>query len=146
MAAYQHILCATDFSECSDEACAHAAELAQKSSARLTLLHVIDHFPQDRSNEEIAPEDVDPRRFRENKAQDELAQQAARLDCQSAQLVVTFSSHSSAYEVIRYAALNNVDLIVVASHENKREEGIFGGTARRIQRKAKCEVLVVPAN
>lgn len=146
MGNYQHILCATDFSECSDEACAHAAELAQESSARLTLLHVVDHFPQDRSNAQIAPEDKDPKQFRENKARADLEKQAARLDSPKAQLVVSVSSHSPAYEIIRYAATNNVDLIVVASHENTWVERLFGSTASRIQRKAKCEVLVVPTN
>ena len=42
---YRHILCGTDFSPASDDACIPAMELARGSGAKLTLLHVIDHFP-----------------------------------------------------------------------------------------------------
>ena len=64
MKSYRYILCATDFSPYCDRACIHAAKLAKESGAKLTLLHVVDLFAVDRSNEEIAPEDVDPKVFR----------------------------------------------------------------------------------
>ncbi len=89
-------------------------------------------------------ENMDPRQLREKMAQADLEHQATRLDCLKAELVVTLSSHSSAYEIIRYVTINNVDLIAIASHENKWEEGLFGGTAKHILRKAKCGFLVVP--
>ena len=140
----KHILCATDFSECSDHACLHAAKLAKEHGARLTMLHVIEYFPEDRSNEAIAPEDKDPKAFREEKAMDALAEQAKRINCQEAQLKVSFSMHSAAYEIIRFAAIEGVDLIVVATHEYKGLTALLGNTAEYVKKHADCEVVVVP--
>jgi len=145
METYQHILCATDFSPFCDRACIHAAKLAKESDAKLTLLHVVDHFPVDRSNEDIAPEDVDPRVFREQKARAELEAQTARTDCSVAKREVAYSTQSAAHEIIHYAGANGVDLIVVASHENKGITRLLGSTASAVQRHAACEVIVVPA-
>ena len=77
---FKNILCATDFSADSDRAVARALELAKQSGAKLTLLHVVEHFPIDRSNELIAPEDVDPAEFRRQKAEEALKAEAQRLE------------------------------------------------------------------
>lgn len=145
MKSYRHILCATDFSSYSDQACAQALTLAREAGAKLTLLHVVEHFPEDRSNEEIAPEDVDPKTFREQKARAELEQQATRLGCPEAHLEVAFSTHSAAHEISRYAGTGGIDLIVVASHGHKGISALLGSTAKSIQHHVDCEVIVVPA-
>jgi predicted transcriptional regulator with HTH domain len=56
------------------------AGFAQLYGARLTLLHIVEHVPEDRSNVDIALKDVDPVRYHEEKALaslDELAKQLA---------------------------------------------------------------------
>jgi len=145
MKAYRNILCATDFSSFSDRACIHATKLAKEANATLTLIHVVDHFPVDRSNEEIAPEDVDPKVFREQKAREELEAQIARNGCADARREVAFSTHAAAHEIVRYAGANSVDLIVVASHGHKGIATSFGSTAKAVHRDAPCEVIMVPA-
>lgn len=145
MKSYRHVLCATDFSPFCDRACGHAATLAKESGAKLTLLHVVDHFPVDRSNEEIAPEDVDPKAFRERNAHTALEAQATRLNCPEAQQEVAFSTHPAAHEIVRYAGANGIDLIVVASHGHKGITEFLGSTAKAVQHHAACEVIVVPA-
>jgi len=145
MKPYRHILCATDFSPFCDRACIRAAELAQEAGAKLTLLHVVDHFPVDRSNDEIAPEDMDPKEFREHKARAKLEKQAAHAECPGAQQAVAFSDHAAAHEVVHYAGTNEVDLIVVASHGHKGVWAELGSTAKAVQQHASCEVEVVPA-
>ena len=60
MERYQNILCATDFSNHCRAAAERAADMAARYGAQLTLLHVVEYFPVDRSNVEIAPENVDP--------------------------------------------------------------------------------------
>ena len=145
MKSYRHILCATDFSRYSDRACARATALAAETGAMLTLLHVVEHFPEDRSNEQIAPEDEDPKAFRERKARAALEQQATRTDCLEAQREISFSAHSAAHEIIRHAGAGGIDLIVIASHGHKGITALFGTTAKSVQQHAACEVIVVPA-
>lgn len=145
MKSYRNILCATDFSSFSDRACVHATKLAKESGATLTLLHVVEHFPVDRSNEEIAPEDVDPKVFREQKAREELETQAARTGCPEARREVTFSTHAADHEIVRYAGANGVHLIVLASHGHKGIAARLGSTANAVHQHAACEVVVVPA-
>ena len=145
MKSYRHILCATDFSPYCDRACVHAAKLAKGSGAKLTLLHVVDHFAVDRSNEEIAPEDVDPKVFRERKARTDLETQTGRTDCPEANREVSFSTRAAAHEIVRYAGANGVDLIVVASHGHKGIIANLGSTAKAVQHHAPCEVDIVPA-
>lgn len=145
MKSYRHILCATDFSPYCDRASVHAAKLAKESGAKLTLLHVVDYFPEDRSNEQIAPEDEDPKTFRERKARAALEQQATRTDCMEAQREVSFSTHSAAHEIVRYGGTGDIDLIVIASHGRKGITAIVGSTAKSVQQHAACEVLVVSA-
>jgi universal stress protein A len=146
MSTHQHILCVTDFSQYSDRACAKAVELAEVEGARLTLLHVIEHFPGKRSNEVIVPENRDPKSFREEQAKSALGEQAARLHCKDAQLAVSISDHSAAHAISHYAAKSDVDLIVVGSHEHRGIERLLGDKADEIRKHAKCEVRVVPSN
>ena len=79
MKSYKNILCATDFSDFCTVAAERAAELARFYDARLTLLHVVEHFPVDRSNTDIAPEDVDPVRYHLEKARASLADLATHV-------------------------------------------------------------------
>lgn len=145
MKTYRHILCATDFSTPSDDACRRASELARESAAKLTLLHVVDHFPEDRSNEEIAPEDIDPTRFSEERARSGLRDQARRIDFPDANQAVRFTTHSASHEIAHYADAHDVDLIVIGSHAHSAIAELLGTTSAAVERRAKCEVLVLPA-
>ena len=144
MKSYRHILCGTDFSAASDDACVRALELARRSGAKLTLLHVVDHFPEDRSNEEIAPEDVDPKHFHEERSRTGLHEQAARIGYPEANQETRFTTHSAAYEITHYAAAHDVDLIVVWSHATSAITELLGTTSSGIERHAGCEVLALP--
>jgi nucleotide-binding universal stress UspA family protein len=68
MKAYRNILCATDFSVHCRAATERAVERARLYRARLTLLHVVEYFPEYRSNELIVPEDSQPRAYRKQEA------------------------------------------------------------------------------
>ncbi|MEA3276141.1 MAG: universal stress protein [Pseudomonadota bacterium] len=72
-------------------------------------------------------------------------EQATRTDCPEAQREVAFGTGSAAHEIARYAAANDVDLIVVASHGHKGITASLGSTARAVQQHATCEVILVPA-
>lgn len=145
MEGYRHILCATDFSQTSDRAARRAAYLARRDGASLTLLCVIEFFPEDRSVEQVAPEDRDPEQYRRDRARELLAQQAERIGIGEADQEVAESSRSAGYEIPRIAAGRHVDLIVLGSHGHRGLATLLGGTADKVLHGAHCDVLVVRA-
>lgn len=103
MQTYQHIVCAVDFSAISDAASARAAALARQIGAHLTFLHVVEYFPENRSNEVIAPECTDPAKYSETRARNGLAELANRLRCKETSHEVLFSPHSAWHEIVHFA-------------------------------------------
>jgi universal stress protein A len=145
MSEYQNILCVTDFSAASKRGIVRAVELAGHYQARLSLLHVIEHFPEDRSNEVIAPENVDPASFRQEKARSALAAIAKECGCESVRRELLVSSHSAGKPIVRFAEEHNTDLIVIGSHGHHGLAAILGSTANTIMHSAPCDVLAVRA-
>ena len=145
MEGYRHIICATDFSDHCRMAAERAAAIARCYSAQLTLLHVVEYFPEDRSNVEIAPEDVDPEAYREEMAHAALEEFAQRLGYDKLTQEVRFSTYSAKHEIVRFAEEQNANLIVVASHGRYGIIPILGSTAYGVTHGAPCDVLTVRA-
>jgi universal stress protein A len=143
MGSYQRILCATDFSSHSKVAAQRAAQLAERYGAQLTLLHVIEYFPVSRSNEMIAPEDIDPATYRDQRAKAVLTEFAERLVHKDVKQEVVFSDHSAKHAIIRYAEEHQADLIVLATHGHHGIAALLGSTANGVVHGASCDVLVV---
>lgn len=139
---FKNILCATDFSADSDRAVARALELAQKNGAKLTLLHVVEHFPVDRSNEFIAPEDVDPAEYRRQKAEEALKAEAQRLEHPELHWEVVTCKGGAGHEIVNYARAAGNDLIVVGTGARKGELS-FWSVPACVQRHATMAVEVV---
>ena len=145
MEGYQNIVCATDFSDHCKAAAERAAELARHYGARLTLLHIVENFPEDRSNVEIAPEDVDPASYCEQKAREALTQLAQYLDYGKVSQEVRFSTHSARHGIVSFAEEQRPDLIVVASHSRHGINAILGSTAYGVTHHAPCDVMTIRA-
>lgn len=145
MKAYQNILCATDFSDYCKAAAERAAELAQHYGAQLTLLHVVEYFPEDRSNDRIAPENIAATEYREEQARNSLAALVLHLGRNDVEQEVLFTTHSARHEILRFAEKRKVDLIVVASHGHHGINTILGSTANGVIHSANCDVLTVRA-
>lgn len=144
MEGYRNILCAIDFSPYSESAVERAVVLARSTGAQLTLLHVVEFFPEDRSNEQIAPEDTDPKHYRMSRARAELAEQARHLGEIEATQEVVVSEHSAKHEIVRFAEEGKMDLIVVASHGLHAISALLlGSTADGVLHTAPCDVLAV---
>jgi len=146
MAGYQNILCATDFSTYSDTVFSCGTELAKLYGAKLTLLHVVEYFPEDRSNIHVSPENTDPKDYREKQAQSSLSAQVHRSEYENVKTAVRFSSHSAKQEIINFANEQKIDLIIVASHGRHGITTLLGSTANGVVHSAPCDVLVVRAN
>jgi universal stress protein A len=145
MKRYKNILCATDFSSNCRIAAERAADLARLYGGRLTLLHVVEHFPVDRSNVEIAPEDVDPARYHEERALASLAELANHLGYRRTRQEFRFSMQSARDEVLRFIEQDGTDLVVIASHGRHGITSILGSTTYGMTHKAPCDVLAVRA-
>lgn len=145
MERYRNILCATDFSDHCRIAAERAADLARLYGARLTLLHIVDHFPVDRSNEDIAPEDVDPERYHQEKARSSLAKLAKHLGDDRIGQEVRFSTQSAQHEILRYVREHNADLVVLASHGRHGITTILGSTTYGMTHNSPCDVMAIRA-
>jgi len=145
MESYQNILCTTDFSEYCNLAIERAMELAERHRSTLTLLHVIDYFPEAIPNDLIGPEDQDPRDFLERRAGENLHRIAESLGLKDIRLENRFSSHSAKHEIARFAGEIGADLIVLASHGRHGITALLGSTTSGVIHTAPCDVLVVRA-
>ncbi|MDP3483639.1 MAG: universal stress protein [Sulfuricella sp.] len=143
MEPYRHILCATDLSEAGETAATRAADLSQRHGAKLTLLHVIEHFPEDEPGDKIAPENTDLTGFLTKDARDELARLAQRLDRENVEQRVVASTGAAKQGILRYAQEAGVDLIVLGGRGSHVMPGLFGSTEGGVLSAAACDVLVV---
>lgn len=149
---FTRVLCAVDFSDCSQHAVTFAATLARQAGARLSLLHVIE-WPW---HESTIPETVgvsveqaqamaDYRRYLETGAAERLAAigAAAMPDRQ----VTTSVSFGRPYvELLDAARRNGADLIVLGVRgRGPVDLAFFGSTANHVVRSATCPVLTVRA-
>jgi universal stress protein A len=146
MSPYQHILLTTDFSRCSEIAAERAKHLAQNFEAKLTLLHVIEHFPEDITVDVVAPEDVDPKQFLTRHFKDQLTEFAKRTGLENSPRYVELVSGPAKHEIVRMANTLDVDLIILGAHGRHRVADLLGSTTTGVLHHAKCDVLSVRTN
>ncbi|MDD5330998.1 MAG: universal stress protein [Sulfuricella sp.] len=140
---YRHVLVATDLSEACTAAALRGADLARRYGARLTLLHVIEHFPEDEPTGRIAPEDVDPTAFLVRRAEAGLEQLAGRLERKDAEKRVVVTTRSAQYEILRFVGEAHADLILLAFRGPRKLPGLLGSTAGGVVGSASCDVMVI---
>ena len=122
-----------------------AGEMARHYGARLTLLHIIDYFPEEIPNDWIPPEDQDPKQYLVERARKMLEDLASELQLGDAGREVRLTDHSAKHEITRYAEETGVDLIVMSSHAHHGIFALLGSTAAGVVHTAPCDVMVVRA-
>jgi nucleotide-binding universal stress UspA family protein len=142
----KRILFCTDFSENSAPALECALEYARVFGAGLHLLHVINSsqigYP---SVEEGMPPDIRAALERIQQSANQALELVAQ-DCRG--LLETVTSHlrvgAPAYEIVRYAMQERVNLIIMGTHGwTGFKHLILGSTAENVVRTASCPVLTV---
>jgi nucleotide-binding universal stress UspA family protein len=131
---FKRILCGVDFSPTSVAAFEAAVELARSFKAELHVLHVVEAEPPipDLSLEEKALA-----------AMDKLVAPATRNDGDF-QITTEVTTGSASVEMLNRANERQVDLIALGTKGfTLLEEGVFGGTAKRVFSNAPCSVLAV---
>jgi nucleotide-binding universal stress UspA family protein len=148
---FTRILCAVDFSEWSCAAVAQAASLAQESGAALDLLHVIEwpwvEPPPPAAAELPAAQAAalaEFRRYLVKTATDRLESEVPETMRGRPGVTVRVSHGKPYVEILRTAADDGVDLIVLGVHgRNPIDLALFGSTTNQVVRYARCPVLTV---
>ncbi|MEJ2532401.1 MAG: universal stress protein [Halioglobus sp.] len=128
---------ATDFSQAGENTVKIADTLAGGFCASLTILRVIEHFPEDMPVSVVPPEDVDPQKYLTDRALSYLETLSARIGQSGVALEVITGVHSASREIVLYAQKHAFDLMVVGSQR------VLGPTANSVVRAAIVDVLVV---
>jgi nucleotide-binding universal stress UspA family protein len=140
---FRRILCAMDFSPCSQRALSYGLSLASEAGGSLTLLHAIEAFAE----EPLAnlPFDItEHRRTLERSAQEHLEKlltPETRTWCDCSVLVRSGKAYR---QILDTARERQVDLIVLGVRgRNPVDLALFGSTANHVVRAAPCPVLTV---
>jgi nucleotide-binding universal stress UspA family protein len=136
---FKHILVPIDLSRRNTSALSAAADLARDRGTRVTVLHVIariEHVPAEELRSFY--------RQLEDRAQRELARAARQLTRKGISVRGTVVIGAPAEEIVRYAAANKVDLILMRSHPIGRGRGEgWGTTSYKVAVLCTCPVLLV---
>ena len=137
---FRHILVPTDLTGRTESALKLARELASRAAARITLLHVIETI-QGLSRDDVKPF-YDRLERSARKAMESLTRPGGNDGPTVAGVIV---EGRRAEEIVKYAAANEVDLIVLASHRVKpsRVDRDWGTMSYKVGILAQCPVLLV---
>jgi len=142
----ENILFPTDFSDLSLKACTYAVSFAQAYQSRLHCIHVVDEAYQYWVN--LGPESMplgpppeDLTGVAENKLREFRSSYLGDLHHEP----ITAALFGRPFiRICDYAAENQIDLIVIATHGRSGiGHALMGSTAEKVVRKAPCPVLTV---
>jgi nucleotide-binding universal stress UspA family protein len=162
---YRKILYVTDLSESGRQAFPHAVAIARRNNAQLTVFHVVDNrdlqsletYISSELWEELSNRNLeDARKILLGRKHDEFAIkniEAFCADClvdQPEQPVLSYEVKVETGErlqkILEEAHGGGYDLLVISKHGNRAsvKDAIMGDTTRRIIRRCRIPVLVVP--
>jgi nucleotide-binding universal stress UspA family protein len=140
---FRHVLCPVDFSPSSMAALAHAERLA-RDGAKLRVLHVVEQLPGWQLVPAPATGGADPFTVIHG-AHERLhavIPAGLRRTCQVEELV---TEGDAGDEILKAAASNGTDVIVMGAHAGRAGLLGFGSTTHDVLRDAQCPVLTVKA-
>lgn len=142
MSDYNKILVGVDFSSIGDTVASRAFELASRSNAQLTFLHVVEYLPPFLADEPIAsPYWVINEQELVEQAKNNLKKFAQKYSvAPECQLVEVGTAKT---ELCRIAEEQQMDLIVVGSYGRHGLGLLLGSTANGVLHHAPCDVLAV---
>ena len=143
MSVYKRILVATDFCDINRVAVERASILAKQDKCELILLHVIEHFPTSGGPlSSVFQYNTEPDDALTQHVSTKLDELRDSLDYQDIKTAFRITSKSARHEILRFAKVHEVDLIVVAPH-GQGIIGTLGSTATGVLNNAACDVLAV---
>lgn len=137
------ILAPTDFSACSKQAVACAYELAQAFRAKLVLLYVVEDLPSYIGFIPPAGAAMLLKNL-ERQACLDLAEVLPEAEAAEVEVTRQVVVGSPSHEIVKVAAAENVDLIVIATHGRTGfSHLVMGSVAERVVRTAPCPVMTI---
>ena len=123
--------------EAGGKALALAADIAKTQGGKITVLHVIEFIPGYVAGQ-VMSELIEQNR---RKSESAIRKVVAAHDPANEIQIILREGHV-AREILDYASKNNVNMIVIASHNPGPADYIFGSVAAHVVRHAHCSVLV----
>ncbi len=146
MRAIKKVLCPTDFSEAAGQGVAAGADLAARYQAEVYLVHVVPVVPSLPPDPNYLLAVPEYERALHVEAERQLEKQAAELEATGLVVHTRIGHGSAGTEIVRLAAEEDVDLIVIATHgATGWQHAMFGSVAEKVVRLAQRPVLTVPA-
>ena len=142
MLPWRHIVLATDFSSCSEQATDAAIELAEKFEAALTVVHALEYPTYVYTAEAFTP--VDLLAPLEQGAEKALAQALERVRKKIPRAQSILRRGSPALEVVAVAKEVKADLLVIGTHGRRGPTHfLLGSVAERVVQHAQIPVLTI---
>ena len=142
----RRIVCPTDFSPAAARAVADAAELGRQFQAELVLVHVVPVLPAVPSDPNFTFEVPEYERALHADAERRLGALAADLGAHGRAVRTAIGHGDAGGEIVRIAAGEAADLIVIATHGTTGwRHALFGSVAEKVVRHARRPVLTIPA-
>jgi len=139
---YSNILAPVDFSPATRPLLGRASRETGLHSARLTLLHVIEFYPEDVPPGLVPPENLDPIQVYLNRAREQLDDLAREMGLPEVACNAMTCTGPAYHEIIKFAVDNSVDLIVMG-YAGRWITDVLGSTAMAVTRHSQCDVLLV---
>ncbi len=144
MPQFRKILVPVDFSECSREAFRYALSLARQYKSKVILLHVIDSRSYDSIFHIHMVSEEEATEMLKQHCLKKYEQLLADHQTEGIELEQRVKSGHPYVEIVREAAHEEVDLIVIGTHGRSGLDHIlFGSVAEKVVRKAPCPTLAV---
>ena len=138
------VLVPTDFSESARHALTYGTSFAREYHAALVILHVVENLTVGYASDLFPVPMAEVFQEISGYARTELARlgEDARQKGLSVEEIVVQGKPSA--EIIRFAAENEVDMIVLGAHgKGMLDQALFGSTTERVVRRSPCPVLTV---
>ncbi|MEO7192408.1 MAG: universal stress protein [Vicinamibacterales bacterium] len=145
MFAINHVLVATDFSECSTAALEYGRALAQRFGARLHVLHVVEtRMTAGFATEAYLNTSPELQIEIEQAGRIRLDQLVSAEERAVGARAVLRTLETPAHAIVDYAASEHIDLIVIGTHGRRGlSHLVMGSVAEKVMRTAPCPVLTL---
>ncbi len=138
------VLVPTDFSDSAKHAFTYGVSFAQEYHAELVLLHVVENLTVGYASDLFPVPMAEVFQEISGYAKTELAKLAAEARQKGVAVSELVAQGKPSAEIIRHAAENDVDMIVLGTHgKGMLDQALFGSTTERVVRRAPCPVLTV---
>ena len=142
----QKILVPTDFSDSARHAFDYGHAFARDYGAELILLHVVEAVPVGYASDLFPVPAAEMYQEVSAYAQAELEKLSSEASGSGVAARTRVVQGKPSAEIVRIAAEETVDLIVLGTHgKGMLDQAIFGSTTERVVRKAPCPVLTCHA-